>query len=440
PANLPRLAEVTINVRVLAFAVALSLLTGVGLGILPPLSASRTDLSGMLRAGARGLAAGAGRARSVLLVAELALGTTLLVGAGLLVRSFQRLVHVNPGFNAEHVIVFDAATTGPRYEYDAGSIAFADQVLVRLAALPGTIGAAVAANRPFDEEPQFSASTSFTVDGAPRPALGSEPESRLLPVSPGYFDALGMTVLRGRAFTDAENRLDVAPVVVINDALAARYFPGQNPIGKHITFGISHSVSATPSDPVPATYFPYRVLPFGPSFVVRTTADPSTVEREIRAQVAAVDRDVPIYELQSLSDALGASVARPRFYMLVCTGFAFVGLILAAIGIYGVVSQTVTQRTREFGIRLALGATVDEVVRRIVRRSAWLTAGGLALGLVGAAVTTRAMRDLLFGVEPLDPAAFVVACVVLGGAALVAAWLAARRVGSVDPVVAMRSE
>jgi len=463
PANLPRLAEVTIDVRVLAFAVALSLLTGVGFGILPALYASRTDLSGMLRAGARGVAAGAGRARSVLLVAELALGTTLLVGAGLLVRSFQRLVHVNPGFNAEHVIVFDAATTGPRYEYDAGSIAFADQVLVRLAALPGTIGAAVAANRPFDEEPQFSASTSFTVDGTPRPALGSEPESRLLPVSPGYFDALGMTVLRGRAFTDAENRLDVAPVVVINDALAARYFPGQNPIGKHITFGISHSVSATPSDtvrargeiigivhtaqheslsgkPEPATYFPYRVLPFGPSFVVRTTADPSTVEREIRAQVAAVDRDVPIYELQSLSDALGASVARPRFYMLVCTGFAIVGLVLAAIGIYGVVSQTVTQRTREFGIRLALGATVDEVVRRIVRRSAWLTAGGLALGLVGAAVTTRAMRDLLFGVEPLDPAAFVVACVVLGGAALVAAWLAARRVGSVDPVVALRSE
>ncbi|HWH51258.1 MAG TPA: ABC transporter permease, partial [Gemmatimonadaceae bacterium] len=463
PSNLPRLVEVSVDARVLAFAVALALVTGIGFGILPALYASRTDLSGMLRAGARGLAGGANRARSTLLVTELAFGTTLLVGAALLVRSFQRLVHVDPGFHAEQVIVFDAATSGPRYEYDAGNIAFTDQVLARLAALPGTMGAAVAANRPFDVDPQFSASTSFTVDGEARPAPGSEPESRLLPVSPGYFATLGMTLLRGRTFTDGENRLDAAPVVVINDALAARYFPGQNPIGKHITFGIRHSVTAAPGDtarargeiigvvhttqhtslsgkPEPATYLPYHVLPFGPSFVVRTNADPATVEREIRAQVAAVDHDVPIYELQALSDALGASVSRPRFYMLVCSMFAFVGLMLAAIGIYGVVSQTVTQRTREFGIRIALGATVDQVVHRIVRRNALLTAGGLALGLAGAVVATRAMRGLLFGVAPLDPAAFVLACVVLGGTALIAAWLAARRVGGVDPVVAMRAE
>jgi putative ABC transport system permease protein len=463
PSNLPRLAEVSVDGRVLAFAIGLALVAGVGFGILPALYASRADLSGMLRAGARGLAGGANRARSTLLVAELAFGTTLLVGAGLLVRSFQRLVHVNPGFRAEQVIVFDAATSGSRYEYDAANIAFADQVLARLAALPGTTGTAVAANRPFDVDPQFSASTSFTVDGEARPAPGSEPESRLLPVSPGYFGALGMTLLRGRTFTDAENRIDAAPVVVINDALATRYFAGQNPIGKHITFGIRHSVSAAPNDtvrargeiigvvhttqhtslsgkPEPATYLPFRVLPFGPSFVVRTSADPATVEREIRAQVAAVDHDVPIYELESLSDALGASVSRPRFYMLVCTAFSLVGLLLAAIGIYGVVSQTVTQRTREYGIRIALGATVDQVVRRIVRRSAWLTAGGLALGLVGAAVATRTMRGLLFGIAPTDPAAFALACVVLGGTALVAAWLAARRVGGVDPVVAMRAE
>jgi putative ABC transport system permease protein len=321
----------------------------------------------------------------------------------------------------------------------------------------------VAANRPFDRDPGFDASTSFTVDGQPKPAPGSEPESRLLPVSPSFFEAMGMTLVRGRTFTQQENRLDAAPVIVINEALAARDFPGQNPIGKHLTFGIQHTVSANPADtvrargeiigvvrtathsslsakPEPATYFPYHVLPFGPTFVVRTKADPTVAEREIRAAVAAIDRDVPIYGLQTLSDAVSVSVEQPRFYTVVCAAFAFVALLLAAIGIYGVISYGVSQRNREFGVRIALGATPSDVVGLVVRGGAWLTGAGLAIGLVGAVLATRAITALLFDVSPLDGVTFGVVCVVLAAAATLASWLPARRAAAVDPVVAMRAE
>ncbi len=463
PSDLPRLSDLSMNASVFAFSALIAVLTGIGFGVAPALHLSRTDAAMLLRAGARGIAGGAQRTRALLVMTEIALGTVLLVGAGLLVRSFARLVSVDPGFRAEHVIVFDLAPGGAKYQYDAETNIFVDAVLTRLAALPGTSSAAVAANRPFDRDPGFEASTSFTVDGQPKPEKGMEPESRLLPVSPSYFTAMGMTLERGRTFTERDNRTDAAPVVVINDALAARDFPGQNPIGKHITFGIQHTVSANPADtvrargeiigvvrttshrsltakPEPATYFPYRVLPFGPSFVVRTTADRAVAEREIRAAVAAVDRNVPVYGIQTLSDAVSASVEQPRFYTVVCAAFALVALLLAAIGIYGVISYGVSQRSREFGVRIALGATPRDVVALVVRSGTRITVVGLAIGLVGAILATRTLRALLFGVSAMDGLTFAVVCIVLAGAATLASWLPARRAAAVDPVVAMRAE
>ena len=463
PSDLPRLSDLSMSASVLTFAGLIALLTGIGLGVAPALHLSSANTSALLRAGARGIVGGARRTRALLVMAEVALGTVLLVGAGLLVRSFVRLVSVDPGFRADHAIVFDVATSAPKYQYDAESIVFADAVEARLAALPGTTSAAVAANRPFDRDPGFDASTSVTVDGEPKPAPGLEPESRLLPVSPSYFEAMGMRLVRGRTFTQQDNRLDAAPVVVINEALAARDFPGQDPVGKHVTFGIAHTVSANPADtvrargeiigvvrtvthnslsakPEPATYLPYHVLPFGPSFVVRTKADPTVAEREIRAAVAAIDRDVPIYGLQTLSDAVSASVQQPRFYTVVCAAFALVALLLAAIGIYGVISYGVSQRSREFGVRIALGATASDVIGLVVRSGALLTGMGLAIGVAGAMLATRAMSALLFDVSPMDGLTFSVVCVVLGVAATLASWLPARRAAAVDPVVAMRAE
>jgi putative ABC transport system permease protein len=463
PNVLPRAAEIGVDGRVLGFDVALALVTTVAFGLIPALYAARADFAALLRSGSRGLTLGGDRTRSTLVVLELALGMVLLVGAGLLLRSFERLTHVDPGFRADHVVVFDVALKGKQYEYDPAQIAFADQVLARLAAIPGVRSAAVAADRPFDTDRSFEASTSFTVDGAPRPPRGMEHESRILPVSPDFFATIGMTFVRGRPFTESENRLDASPVIVVNEALARRYFPGQDPIGKHVTFGLSHDFGPQPGDtvrargeivgvvkdvrnnaldapPEPATYFPYRTLPLGPTFVLRVQTDPQSVMSAVREQVAAVDRNQPIYQLGRMDDALGASVARPRFYTLLLACFSALALFLAALGTYGVVSYAAQQRTREFGVRLALGATPSAVARLVVRRGFALAVAGVSVGLVVAAIATRALDGLLFGIQHMDAPTFIVVSVILTAIALLAAWLPARRASRVDPLAAMRAE
>jgi putative ABC transport system permease protein len=322
---------------------------------------------------------------------------------------------------------------------------------------------AVAGDRPLDLNREFEASTSFAVDGAPKPPPGTEPESRVLPVSPSFFETMRISVLRGRTFTDAENRIDAAPVVVINEALARRYFPGQNPIGMHLTFGLSHDVSAAPGDslrvrgeiigivnnvrhnsldekPEPATYIPFHTLPPPPAFVVRTSADPSAVERAIRGVVAAVDRNVPIYELSTMDDALSTSVSQPRFYTLLLSAFAAVALLLSALGIYGVISYSATQRKREFGIRVALGATPRDVSRLVVARGLSLTIAGIGCGIVMALLATRVLQGLLFDVAALDAATFVSVALLLAAVAMLASWLPARQAARVDPVIAMRAD
>jgi putative ABC transport system permease protein len=359
--------------------------------------------------------------------------------------------------------VFDAPLRGEKYRYDPATNAFTDEVQRQLSAIPGVRNVAVAANRPFDPHPSFSGSTTFTIDGAPSPAPGLEPESRVLPVSPSFFQTMGMTLARGREFAEADNRRDAPPVVVINETLAQRYFPGQDPIGKHITFDYSHEVTASPGDtiqaggeivgivrdahfdslkstPEAATFFPFHLLPIQATFVIRTDARAPDIANDIRHVVAAADPTIPVYELGTMSDAMAASVARWRFYTVLLTGFAAVALLLATLGVYGVISYAVSQETRDFGIRIALGAGSRDVIHLVLTRGAALILPGLAVGVLGALFLTRLIRGLLFGVQPLDQPTFASVCVVFAVVGAIASWIPARRAARVDPIIAMRAE
>jgi predicted permease len=460
---LPRAQDVGVDARVLAFAATLAVATGLACGLVTALHVSGLDIARLLRSARGSGDCGSGRARSALVFTEVALGTVLLVGAGLLIRSFQRLTNVDPGFRADHLVVFDVALTGKKYEYDAPVIAFADRVRAELAALPGVQSVAVAANRPFDTE-HFGPSSWFAIDGTPPPAPGTEPASRLHPVSPDFFHTMGMSLVRGRTFTEDENRRDAVPVIVINQALADRYFPGQNPIGQHLTFGFWHGASAAPEDsavhprgeiigvvrnayysslrsqPEPATFLLYRRFPLGTTFVLRSTLQPAGLEREIRRVVAFVDPDVPTYELGTMNAALTDSVSQSRFYTELLAAFAAIALLLATLGVYGVVSYAVRQQTRDFGIRIALGADSRDVLNLVLGRSVSLILPGLIAGIVGALFLTRVIRGLLFGIEPLDRPTLALVCLVFAAAGAIASWLPARRAARVDPIIAMRSE
>ena len=454
---LPRMQDVTIDARVLAFSAALAVVTGLACGLLPALQVSGWDIAGMLRTGRFGGTAGSARARSLLVFTELALGTVLLVGAGLLIRSFQRLTNVDPGFKPDHLVVFDVALSGKSYDDDPGVNQFTDRVQAGLASLPGVQSAAVAANRPFDQE-DFGPHTTFSIDGTTPPAPGTEPRSRLHPVSPNFFQTIGMSFVRGRAFTEAENRRDAAPVLVINQALADRYFPGQSPVGQRLTYGFYHgdtsyhphgeiigvvrntAATSLKSTPEPETYVPYRRFPMGATFLVRTALPPTEVEREIRSVVASVDPNVPTYEMGTMNAAVAESVSQSRFYTLLLTGFATIALLLATLGVYGVISYAVSQQMRDFGIRIALGAGSQDIVTLVLERGATLIVPGLCAGIVGALFLTRAIRGLLFQVEPVDPPTLAFVCVVFAAVGAIASWLPARRAARVDPIVAMRSE
>ena len=464
PRSLPRIDEIAIDGRVLAFTMVLALVTGLVFGIVPALHSARSDISQLLR-GARGSGGSrTNRTRSALVLCETAFSMVLLVGAGLLIRSFERLTRVDPGFRPNRLVVFDVALSGDdRYDYDRERIGFAYGVRSRLLAQPWVQSVGITADRPFDPEPQFRAGASFTIDGDPKPQAGAEPTAHILPVTPGYFATTGMSLARGRVFSDAENRIDVPPVLLVNEALAKQYFAGQNPIGRRITFGFSHTTTPNDADSIrmrgeivgvvrdvtnsslgekagPAAYVPYATAPFAATFVMRTSGDPSLAEGAVYRIVRDVDKTAAVYEVGTMDAAMSASVARPRFYALLLGAFAGIALLLATLGIFGVVSYAVEQRTREFGIRIALGATSRQVSRAVLRGGVTLAALGVGTGAIAAAGMTTAIRGLLFGTDPLDVPTYVTVAIVLIVVAAIAAWLPARQAAQVDPVIAMRAE
>jgi putative ABC transport system permease protein len=460
-AQVPLLENVTIDARILGFAILAGLVTGCLFGLAPALHAMRTSVGQMLRSGARGIGGRtANRTRNTLVVVELALATVLLVGAGLLTKSFARLLSVNPGFTPDHVVSFKVSLPAGRYPQETDARKFVARALADLREIPGTQSASASFFKPFDNGMMR---TSFEIRGEAPRKDDQRALSMVEPVSPDYFRTLGMRVKAGRIFDESENGFSGEPVVVINEALARKYFPNTNPIGQYFTFGIGHDTAAVgkevtvqgkvigvvgdvkqrdlKSDVLPTTFIPYNTYAVSElTFLIRTTSPLAGIAPLIRSRLRQIDADLPLFKLETMEEAMSGTALQQRFFMTLLAGFATLAVILAALGIYGVISYSVAQRTREMGIRIALGASRQRVVKLVVSHGAMLAGTGLALGATGAYWMTRLIAGLLFNTPAKDPATFAVVAIILGSVAILAAYLPARRAASTDPVVTMRAE
>jgi predicted permease len=463
PRDLPRLNEVGIDSRVLLFAIGISLLTGVLFGLVPALHAAKPNVGEMLKENVRGSTSrrAAHRTRNALVMSEMALAVVLLVGAGLLIRSFVKLIEVDPGFRTENVVSFSVSVPDKKYPFDRDKNRFADQMLASLASMPGAQSSAVALSRPMQN---VGMRTSFDIEGRPPAPDDAQLIAAVRPVSAGYFSALGIKLDRGRTFSEQESHWGPPPVVVVTEAFVKKYFPNENPVGQRIKLGISHDTAETDKTgvtsrgeiigvvadvkqtnlsevPQPTVYVPHATFPQGTmAFVVRANAEASTMTALIRQRIREIDAEMPLYDVQTMSSAVSASLAQPRFYTMLLGAFALLALLLAALGIYGVISYAVSQRTRELGIRIALGATHERVVRLVLGQGMLLTATGIVLGTAGAWWLVRLLSSQLYGVSATDVATFASVPLVLLGVASLATYLPARRAARVDPVIAMRAE
>lgn len=462
PKGLPRLENIAIDGRVLAFSMTIAMLTGLLFGLVPAFHSARAEIGQMLKESVRSSSGrrAAQRTRSALVMTEMALAVVLLVGAGLLIRSFATLLRVDPGFRTENVVSFDVSAPSITYPNDRDLRRFSADVQANLSNVPGVQSVAVAFDRPMSSN---AMRVAFDVDGRPKARTDNRMIADVLPSTSNFFATMGIAVVRGRSFTSAEESWGPPPVVVVNRAFVDKYFPTEDPLGKHITLGVTHDTTSTNSpvtsrgeivgvvsnvrqfglreDPFPAVYLGWGTFPINDmSFLIRSRSDPTQLTAAIRDRVHAVDPTMPIYNIQTMEQAVAESVAQPRFYTLLLTGFAGLALLLAALGIYGVVSYSVSQRTRELGIRIALGATQDRVVRLVIGQGMALTLAGVVVGLVGAYWLVHLLATLLYGVAATDAATFGGVFVVLLGVAWLASYLPARRASRVDPVIAMRAE
>jgi putative ABC transport system permease protein len=462
PQGVPRLDHVAIDARVLVFSVLLAVVTGLVFGLVPALHASRTNIGQMLRESTRGSSGrrGTHRTRAVLVVTEMALAVILLIGAGLLARSFVALTRVDPGYRPEKVVTMSVTLPNTKYPWDQQSINFANQVLERVHRLPGVEGAAIAFGRPLSE---IGMSITFDrSDRAPNP-----PEKRtsadVRVVTPEFFSTLSIPLIAGRTFGRADLP-NGPPVVVVSQAFARQFYPNENPIGKRLVLGWGRQRSADKADTVtaggeiigivgdikalgarvkaPSTiYLPFAQAPVQDfSVLVRSSASPSLILNGARLAIKEIDAQLPVFDVETMTAAVAQSVSQPRFYALLLGSFAGIALVIAALGIYGVISYTVSQRTRELGIRIALGAQRERVLRLVIRQGMALTVVGVLVGLIGAFALTRVIASMLFGVAPADPVTFASVTLVFLAIACMASYLPARRAATVDPIIAMRAE
>jgi putative ABC transport system permease protein len=451
PRDLLSFTTVAIDKRVLGFALALAVLTSLIFGLLPALEASRASTSESLKEGGRGSTSG--RAHRVLnwfVIAQVALSLMLLIGSGLMIKSLMRLQSVNPGFDLNNVLT--ASLSLPRAKYDAPRrIEFFQQLLVRVRQLPGVSAAGAASAPPFMG---LGAATGFDIEGQPELPSSQKATTDVRVVDQDYFKTMAIPLLKGRTFTDREETQE-SRVVIISDGLARLYFAGENPLGKRITIdmkdqndpceiiGVVGDVKMKGLDIAtrPMVYWPHAELPYlSMTLVVRTKGDPAAMTGALEREVRAIDKDQPISDVRTMNEWLADSIARARFATFLLGVFAMVALLLASLGIYGVMAYTVTQRTNEIGIRMALGATRSNVVRLVLKRGVVLALIGVAMGLIGSLGLTRLLGGFLFGVSVTDPAIFGVVPILLLAIAVLAVYLPARRATKVDPLVALRYE
>jgi putative ABC transport system permease protein len=458
PTDIPRLGDVRFDPSVLAFTATVSILTGVLFGFVPAAQAGRARLTTMLREGSLGaIAGGSARPRQALVIAQSSLALILMVGAGLLVRSFQRVREIRPGFRVDHALSFRLLLPDSRYQDFERQTAFFEQALDRLNALPGARSAGAINALPLSGG---GGDRSFRILGRPLD-LANVPDEQLRFVSSGYFRTMTVPLREGRLFMDRDDAASPR-VAIVNEALRKRYWPGESPVGQRVSFrgldedpdwheivGVVGNVRHKGLDAAewPELYLPLKQPLFpGDSrlaamyFVVETEGEPMSLLPAVRSVIASIDSDQPLSSIRTMEERVAASTARRRFSTLLVSLFAWLALLLCSVGIFGLMAHSVSLRTRELALRMALGASPEQAVALIVRQGALLVGAGLLIGCAGTLALTRSMRGLLFGVSPADPFTFAVVAALFAAVGLAATFLPARRVARVDAMAVLRSE
>src|SRR5258706_7166635 len=449
-ANLPRLDQVRIDWHVLGFSFAIALFTGVLSGVVPALRMTKINLQMALQEGTRGSSANTGGMRSFLVVSEIALSLTLLLGAGLLVRSLLRLVNVRPGFDPAHVLTLRVSPVGPRYTKDESVREYIARANEKVRSIPGVLGSGTSSQIPFGGNFDM---TGLHVDGKMNANPALDPSAERYVISAGYLEAMGVRLLRGRDFAghDAQN---TEQVMLVNETAVREIWPGQDPLGQHVhvadptspprtVVGIVGDVHHYALDAAPTMQFYLPVTQTDTSdlvFAVRSAGDPLQIANPVRLAIRSVDETLPIYRVVPMNEYVAATMANRRLALVLLGSFAAIALILSVVGIYGVTEYTVAQRTREIGIRMALGAQNDQVLRLMLRQGIILAIGGVVLGAIFSFALMGFLRSLVFGVTITDPVTFLAASAILTAAAVLACWVPSRKVIRMDPMIALRHD
>ncbi|HEY0764864.1 MAG TPA: ABC transporter permease [Pyrinomonadaceae bacterium] len=455
PETVSQAAQISIDYKVLGFTLLVSVVTGLIFGLAPALQSVRFNQIETLKEGGRDAATGGSgkRLRGLLVMAEVAISLVLLIGAGLLINSFLRLRKVDPGFKTDNLLTMKIVLPDTKYERTAQRAAFYSELIQRLQSIAGVKSAAVTTNLPLYLQGN---SISINIEGRPEPPPGQEPIIVTRVISPSYFDTMSIPLLKGRQLTDQDTNKS-PDVVVISETMARRYWPGEEAVGKRIAVGTVRSPEdwiqvigvvkdvrqfELNAEPKPQMYLTYRQYGFfdARDLVVKTDVDPASMASTVRKAVWEIDKDQPVSNIRTMEDILADSIARQRFSMLLLAIFASVALVLAAVGIYGVMSYSVAQRTHEIGIRMALGAQTGAVLKLAVGYGLKLVIAGIAIGLVAAFALTRVMATLLFGVTATDPTTFTLISLLLVAVAAIASYIPARRATRVNPIIALRYE
>jgi putative ABC transport system permease protein len=451
PANTPRFDEIKTDVSVFAFTLALTVVTGIIFGLVPALQAARIDLNTGLKETRGSGGSQNQRLRGLVMVAEIALSFMLLVGAGLLIKSFMRLRDVSPGFNPANVLSVRTSLPGARYPEGQQRVQMLKQVVDHIKSVPGVESAGAVLSLPLGGD-TFNVGRAYIREG--RPATPEESgNATYLAATPDYFHTLQIPVIAGRPFSDQDTE-QTPKVVIVNETMARQLWPGASPLGKRITIWrdetfareivgvIGDTKASLDAEAGPQMYVPYAQDSNwnGLSLVIRTNGEAAALSTAVRSEIRSLDKGIPVYNLKTMNDVLALSVGPRRTPMLLLSAFAGVALLLAMIGIYGVTAYQVTQRTQEIGIRMALGAQMRDVVKLVLQGGLTLTLIGIGLGAVGALALTRLIRSLLFGVQPTDLSTFALVSLALFATAAIACYLPARRATKVDPLVALRYE